>query len=122
LSEPIPLQDGDKICCTAQFDNSPANSNNPDPTQTVRWGDQTREEMMIGYFDIAVDRTDFESDRVDLKRHVVLVRIMDRYDANRDGIVEQHEIPAAVVRRFKALDANADDRVTFAELAQKWDR
>ena len=37
--------------CTAHFDNSPANPNNPDPTETVRWGDQTWEEMMIGWLD-----------------------------------------------------------------------
>ena len=28
---------------------------NPDPKAEVRWGDQTWEEMMIGWFDVAVD-------------------------------------------------------------------
>ena len=32
------------------YDNSPANKFNPDPTQAVNWGDQTWEEMMIGFF------------------------------------------------------------------------
>ena len=40
--------------CEATFDNSAKNLANPDPTQTVRWGDQTWEEMMIGYFDMAL--------------------------------------------------------------------
>jgi len=35
----------------ATFDNSPDNLNNPDPKQTVGFGDQTFEEMMIGFFE-----------------------------------------------------------------------
>ena len=33
----------------AHFDNSTANKYNPDPSKEVRWGDQTWEEMMIGW-------------------------------------------------------------------------
>jgi mono/diheme cytochrome c family protein len=50
LAAPIGLPKGSKLHVTAHFDNSPANPNNPDPGATVRWGDQTWEEMMIGYF------------------------------------------------------------------------
>ena len=32
------------------YDNSPNNRHNPDPAATVRWGDQTWEEMMLGYY------------------------------------------------------------------------
>jgi len=42
---------------TAHFDNSPANKANPDPSATVRWGDQTWEEMMIGFFTYTVEKT-----------------------------------------------------------------
>jgi len=35
---------------TMHYDNSTANRFNPDPTATVRWGDQTWEEMMLGYY------------------------------------------------------------------------
>jgi len=55
LSEPIVLPKGTRIDCTAHFDNSPNNKYNPDPKAEVRWGDQTWEEMMIGWFDVAVD-------------------------------------------------------------------
>jgi len=47
------LPKGTKIACTAHFDNSPNNPANPDPTKEVKWGDQSWEEMMIGFFDIA---------------------------------------------------------------------
>ena len=40
----------------AIYDNPHGNLSNPDPTKTVRWGDQTWNEMMIGYFDTAVAR------------------------------------------------------------------
>lgn len=53
LEEPIQLQAGSRIYCEATFDNSEANLNNPDPKAWVTWGDQTYEEMMIGYFHYA---------------------------------------------------------------------
>jgi hypothetical protein len=55
--QPLPLPQGTKVVCYAHFDNSSKNPNNPDPTQDVRWGDQTWQEMMIGWIDFAVDRT-----------------------------------------------------------------
>jgi hypothetical protein len=55
LAQPITLPKGTRIECTAHFDNSINNPYNPDPTQTVKWGDQTWEEMMIGWFSVRVD-------------------------------------------------------------------
>jgi mono/diheme cytochrome c family protein len=45
----VRLPKGTTIHCTAHFDNSAANKANPDPKQEVTWGDQTWEEMMIGW-------------------------------------------------------------------------
>lgn len=56
LKEKMALPKGTKIFCEAVFDNSADNLNNPDPNSWVRWGDQTYEEMMIGYFHYAVPR------------------------------------------------------------------
>ncbi|MCX6591638.1 MAG: thiol-disulfide isomerase [Acidobacteria bacterium] len=47
------LPKGTRIECTAHFDNSANNPANPDPKAEVRWGDQSWEEMMIGWFDVA---------------------------------------------------------------------
>ena len=55
LATPLSLPKGSKLHVTAHFDNSPANRFNPDPKTTVRWGDQTWEEMMIGYITYTVD-------------------------------------------------------------------
>jgi hypothetical protein len=54
LAEPRKIPAGSKIDATAWYDNSANNKYNPDPTKTVRWGDQTFEEMMIGFFNYKV--------------------------------------------------------------------
>lgn len=54
LKEPLRLPKGTKIECVAHFDNSENNPNNPNPKARVRWGDQTWEEMMIGFVDYYV--------------------------------------------------------------------
>jgi hypothetical protein len=48
-AEPLRIKKGAVIECTAVFDNSAKNPSNPDPTKEVRFGDQTWEEMMIGF-------------------------------------------------------------------------
>jgi hypothetical protein len=54
LAEPKLLPKGTKLEVIAHFDNSTNNVFNPDPTATVRWGDQTWEEMMIGFYSTVV--------------------------------------------------------------------
>jgi mono/diheme cytochrome c family protein len=49
LAEPVFAPKGSRVECIAHFDNSPKNRWNPDPTRIVRWGQQTWEEMMIGF-------------------------------------------------------------------------
>jgi hypothetical protein len=55
LAEPLSLPPGTIIECTAHFDNSSANPLNPDPSKGVRFGPQSSDEMMIGYFEVATD-------------------------------------------------------------------
>jgi mono/diheme cytochrome c family protein len=54
LAEPRLLQAGTELQAVARFDNSAGNPHNPDPTAAVRWGEQTYDEMMVGFFDVAV--------------------------------------------------------------------
>jgi hypothetical protein len=54
-AEPVALPKGTKIFCSAHFDNSKNNPNNPDPNKEVAWGDQTWEEMMVGWIDYYMD-------------------------------------------------------------------
>jgi len=55
LKKPVLLPKGTKMIVTAHFDNSDKNKYNPDPTKTIRWGDPTYEEMMIGWMEYYVD-------------------------------------------------------------------
>jgi hypothetical protein len=50
LKETLNVPKGTRIDCVAHYDNSSNNKYNPDPTKEVHWGDQTWEEMMIGFF------------------------------------------------------------------------
>ena len=50
-ARPIPIPRGTKLLIDAVFDNSPANRRNPDPSATVRWGEQSREEMAVCFVD-----------------------------------------------------------------------
>jgi len=54
LAEPLALKAGTMLQAVAWFDNSSKNPHNPDPTRSVTWGDQTTDEMMVGFFDVAV--------------------------------------------------------------------
>ncbi len=55
LEQPRLLRKGTHLRFTGWFDNSPSNPFNPDPLKEVRYGEQSWEEMMIGFFDVAVD-------------------------------------------------------------------
>ena len=58
FKEPLVAPKGSKLEIVAHHDNSAKNKFNPDPTATVYWGDQTWEEMMIGYVDYTIDKQD----------------------------------------------------------------
>jgi hypothetical protein len=123
LAEPLELPEGSYIKCVAHFDNSADNLNNPDPSQTVRWGEQTWEEMMIGYFDVAVPIDPGSTTSVDLSgpnwRAEEFILQMDKNDdfqlqtselplrmrvgmlkadQNHDGIMSPEELKAAIQR------------------------
>jgi len=54
LTEPLTVPPGTKIEATAVFDNSVNNPKNPDPTASVRFGEQSWEEMMVGAYDVVI--------------------------------------------------------------------
>ncbi len=56
LDQPLDIPRGAEMHCTAHFDNSAENPANPDPAAAVRWGEQTWQEMLIGWFDVAAPR------------------------------------------------------------------
>jgi hypothetical protein len=55
LAQPKVLPKGTQVEVIAHYDNSANNKFNPDPSKDVHWGDQTWEEMMIGFFSTIVE-------------------------------------------------------------------
>ena len=56
LKKPIALPKGTRIVVTGYFDNSAKNKYNPDPSQAVRFGEPTYDDMMIGWINYTVDK------------------------------------------------------------------
>ena len=56
LVEPIALPKGTRVDMLAHFDNSAANPANPNtPPKDVRWGEQTTDEMCLGFLQRTLD-------------------------------------------------------------------
>ncbi len=125
LAKPLPVSAGSQIYCKAAFDNSDNNLANPDPSQTVRWGDQTWDEMMIGYFHYAVPKgTPIvmpENPRGNRggggSRAEAAMRIFRFLDGDGDGKVPVSEVPAQMQDMAKRIDADGDGVLTEDEMA-----
>ena len=120
LKEPIMLPPYTRIHCVAHFDNSKHNLNNPDPNIVVRWGDQTWEEMMIGYFDILVPIDAFNIARKALGKKQTpkqkAAAFLKLLDANGDGKLARKEVPPRLGKFFDRIDRNKDGFLTIKEL------
>jgi hypothetical protein len=53
LAEPKKVPAGTWLLCTGAHDNSTRNTFNPDPTKRVHWGQQSFEEMFMGFMNVA---------------------------------------------------------------------
>ncbi|MEC9004320.1 MAG: redoxin domain-containing protein [Planctomycetota bacterium] len=120
LRDYVELKPGDRLQCVAHFDNSSQNPVNPDPTATVRWGDQTWEEMLIGYCMVAVPVgspvvTDADKALRQLAEKKAR-KFLEKFDRNKDGQLEKNEVPVALARfGFRRLDRNDDGVIVFRE-------
>ncbi|HMO87427.1 MAG TPA: thiol-disulfide isomerase, partial [Lacipirellulaceae bacterium] len=63
LKEPKLLPAGTVVDMEAHYDNSADNPLNPDPTQSVHWGDQTWDEMMLGSLTVSAADEDLRRER-----------------------------------------------------------
>lgn len=122
LTEPRELSPDGTLVARLTFDNSSANIANPDPDRSIRWGEQTWEEMAVVFLDIALPRTESQgrvaaspdSETASLRKE--LATFVQRFDVNRDGFVDRKEVPEALgAFAFDRLDRNEDDRIDLAD-------
>ena len=114
LAEPLTLPKGSKLHVRAHFDNSPANRSNPDPTKVVRWGDQTWEEMMIGFFTYTVEGQDLQDgemsiESVGLSPRSSVPRTQEPEPWTKDWLLRHRE--AVDLNIHPMTDAKADDAI-----------
>ncbi len=120
LREPLAIQNRDRLFCTATFDNSAENLNNPDPTATVTWGDQTWDEMMIGYYHYSVplqspSANDRKETAAEIVRRTIRLNKFDELDQDGDERVLRHETPRSLHAIFDELDTDNDQVLTRTE-------
>ena len=127
LAEPMTIPAGSQLHCVAHFDNSENNRNNPNPNATVRWGEQTWDEMLIGYFDIAVPRAVLDTaaevnakpdDPKAAARREQLGKVLRDLDKNKDGKITLNEVPEPLKPLFKRIDTNKDGTLSIDEVRQ----
>lgn len=124
LAEPLKIEAGSKIACEAVFDNSEKNLNNPDPSKKVGWGDQTDDEMLIGYFHYAVkldtegnDKTGTSSSTSALDPQAAKrLQIFGLLDSDGDGRVTVGQIPGKYRSAAEELDRDGDGVLTRQEV------
>lgn len=117
LAEPLQLQRGDQLHFTAMYDNSKGNPANPDPARMVGWGDQTDDEMHLGYVEYVQPISATGTSAGDNRFSAI--------DADGDGQITRAEARAAFPgnraasgRIFDRLDSNGDGSVDEKEFAR----
>jgi hypothetical protein len=119
LAEPRPLPAGTRIHAMARYDNSADNPHNPDPTKAVHWGDQTWDEMMIGYFDLAIPRDPKNPEAAaDLEKTARAEMIVRSWDKNYDGKIQRDEVPERMKSLFDKLDKDKKGYLTIEEVVE----
>jgi peroxiredoxin/mono/diheme cytochrome c family protein len=121
LKDNLKIPAGTRIFCEASFDNSAGNLNNPDPNSWVYWGDQTYEEMMIGYFHISVPVDPSLGRGVEVKKAAApkkptAMQIFLMLDSDQDGRLLKSEIPKQLISSFEKLDKNRDGVLEKSEV------
>ena len=124
LTNPLTLPPGTRIHAVAHFDNSATNPSNPDPNKTVSWGDQSWDEMMIGYFTIAVPAAiEIAVPESDLRGPAEVAadserktrKMFRRLDANGDAALTIGEVPLAMKAAFWSTDKDGSGTVSEGE-------
>jgi hypothetical protein len=124
---------GSKLVFTTTWDNSANNPFNPDPTQTVRFGEPTTDEMSFGFMQfVYANPADAPSgsgglfgdqrrgggrgDRQRGGRNFDIGAMLEAADANGDGQITKSEMPERMQGFFDRMDLNGDGVIDEDEI------
>ncbi|MFN7927223.1 MAG: cytochrome c [Blastocatellia bacterium] len=113
LQAPLAVPKGSRLMITGWFDNSSKNKLNPDPSKTIRFGEPTYDEMLVGFFDVArpkpAERAITKLDNATLDQYVGEYTAMGmKFTVSRDGNILFFSIPGQ-----PALPATAEAETKF---------
>jgi thiol-disulfide isomerase/thioredoxin len=118
FAEPIKLPKGSRLHAVAHWDNSPLNPLNPDPKQSIRFGLQTWDEMMVGFAAYVWERP--ETAAALAKNPPTLAeQIFDRIDVNGDDFITPDEIPDRFKPMLAAAGFPADGKISREEFLKR---
>jgi hypothetical protein len=121
FATPIKIAPGTKLITRYQYDNSKNNPANPDPTITVRWGEQSWEEMQYTAMRFRWDEETTSNRKNEYQAKLEASRNMGIMDTNMDDKVAKSEVRgrmgARILAAFDQLDANKDGFLSETELA-----
>ncbi len=121
LADFVDAPAGSTLLGTAWYDNSTNNPANPNPEQRVKWGQQTDEEMMLGYLEYYIPSIP-AGEKVSIADAVMRDggAIFEGLDKNHDGVITLDESPNAA--QFREADTDQDGKVTREEFKVFWQK
>ncbi|MDP3495620.1 MAG: redoxin domain-containing protein [Hyphomonadaceae bacterium] len=117
---PIQIEPGTKLITRYEYDNSKNNPANPDPSITVKWGEQSHEEMQYTAFGFRWNEETVENRKPEYQKALDDSRAMGMMDVNIDGKVAKDEVRGRMaqllIANWDKIDANKDSFLTLNEM------
>jgi hypothetical protein len=121
FATPLEIPAGSRIITRYEYDNSRDNPANPDPTITVKWGEQSFEEMQYTALGFRWDDETVANQKPEYMTALNASRSIGIMDSNLDGKVEKDEVRGRMGEMLRAnwdkLDANKDGFLDATELS-----
>jgi peroxiredoxin len=120
FATPIKIEPGTKLITRYVYDNSKYNPANPDPTITVKWGEQSWEEMQYTALGFRWDEETVANRKDDYQKELEASRAMGIMDTNLDDKVAKTEVRGRMAQMLLAnwdkVDANHDGFLSNEEM------